>query len=115
MGSLADTRRRLIGRWSRPMQLKRLSGGGGTPVTAVGLPVNGFFSMYRPDEISGDIKQGDAEVALTNDELAASNWTSPPRARDQIMIDGRTWQIVDAYPVYEGSDVIGHTLWVRGG
>lgn len=94
------------------MTLRRQTGV--NPVTYQELPVAGYLTLFRPEEIQGGVQQGDASVALTNDELAAAG-APPPRAQGAIVIDGKTWQIVGARPMYERAVLLGWTLWVRGG
>ena len=102
----------MIARFGRPMTLRRQTGV--NPATYLDLPVAGRLSAYRPEQLQGGVQQGDASVAILNDELAAAGW-SAPRAKEAIVIDGRTWQIIGVRAAYERSMVIGFALWVRGG
>ena len=80
------------------------------------LDVRGTLNSYRPESVpvGGDVKQGDGQVNIMNDEIAAAGWPTP-RKTDQLSIDGRTWAVMGAVPVYDGPALIGWTLWVRGG
>jgi hypothetical protein len=111
VGDLLTARRRHLAAKGRPMTLRRQTAN--NPAVYTDLAVIGFLRSYRPQEMQGDVRQGDAEVALTNDELGAVGVA--PRARDLILIDGRTWAIQNATPVYDGLALAGFTLWVRGG
>lgn len=99
---------RALGKKGRPMTLHR------PDVTDV--TVTGFLVMYRPDQIGrAGIQEGDARVTILNDEIAAATWPGPPRARDQIVIDNRTWLIRESTPEYLGETCIGYSLFCRGG
>lgn len=94
------------------MTLRRLL----TTSTSTDVTVQGYLSMYRPDQIGiGSIALGDGTVQILNDEIATAGWPGPIRARDQMIIDGRIWTILGAAQVCEGSTVIGYTISVRGG
>lgn len=107
------SRRRQIAAKGRAMVLQRQTGV--SPVVWAQVQVRGVARGYRPEQLTGDIRQGDQNVSILNDEIAAAGWPGPPKARDSIIIDGRTWAVEGAYPVYEGDLLIGHDLWVRGG
>jgi hypothetical protein len=108
-----DTRRRLIGRMGRPMTLRRPNPASGSP--PADLRVQAYLYPFSPQLIAGPIKQGDAQVQMLNDEIAAAGWPGPPGAGDWLVIDGKTWQIEGANAVYDGSTALGFNLWVRGG
>jgi hypothetical protein len=108
MGGFQASRRRIIGAKGRPMTLRR---SGHTD-----LSVLGTLTSYSPEtiQVGGDVKQGDGKVNLLNDEIAAAGQPAP-RAKDQLVIDGKTWAVMGSFPVYDAASVIGWTLWVRGG
>lgn len=112
MSAQLAARRRLIARYGRPMVLRRQTGV--NPVAYQELPIAGYLTAFRPEQLSGGVQQGDASVAILNDELAAAGWP-PPRAQNAIVIDGKTWQIVAAPPMFERAVLLGYKLWVRGG
>lgn len=86
------------------------------PQTFIDVSVLGYLSMFRAEQIGvGSIIQGDGTIAILNDEIAAAGWPGPVRAQDKIIIDGRFWIILGSSEVCEGSNVIGHTISVRGG
>lgn len=105
-------RRRQLAVKGRPMTLRRLTAAGAAPTD---VAVQGHLKAYRPEQLTGDIRMGDAQVAILNDEISAAAWPGPPRARDQMVIDGRLWSVQGAFPVYEGATCIGFDVWVRGG
>lgn len=111
--ALLEGRRRAIIRRGRAMTLRRALPT--SPVTYAECPLLGFQAFYRPEHITGGVRQGDARVQILNDEIAALSWPGPPVSQDLIVIDGRTWAVVGALAVYEGSSCIGFDLHVRGG
>jgi len=113
MGAHLDARRRTLGQMGRPMTLRRQLTV--SPQTYADLTVQGFDRAFQPQEIQGGVRQGDRRVEILNDELAAAGW---PALRGQVLrlvIDGTTVTVVDAFPLYEGATLIGHSLWCRGG
>lgn len=111
MGQHQNSRRAHITRRGREMVLKRAI----DTSTSVAVTVLGVSKSYAPLQDAGDVRQGDEMVAILNDEIAATAWPGPPRARDILTIDGRNWAIQGSMAVFEGSVCIGHQLWVRGG
>lgn len=101
-----ESRRRRLAVVGRPMSLRR---------QAVAVTVQGSFRAYTPDQITGGIVQGDAQVSILDDEIAAAAWPGPPRRGDTMLIDGKTWALQGATPVHDGALLIGHDLWIRGG
>ena len=62
--------------------------------------VTGMLTAFSADQINGtSIAQGDAKIEIGSAELAAASIT--PRARDEIIIDGRYWSISGATPIYD--------------
>jgi hypothetical protein len=112
MSQFLASRRKQINAKGRPMTLRRLL----TTSTKVDVTLNGFISTFRPEQIGvGAIQQGDASIAILNDEIVAAAWPGPPRTRDQMLIDGRVWTVQGSTPIYEGTDCIGYNLFCRGG
>jgi hypothetical protein len=110
MGQMLETRRRMIRTRGRAMRLIRRATNG-VPQQAVDLI--GFPRLYRPGEIEGSIQQGDQQVEVLNDEIAAAGFGAPSTGQ-KLLLDGREATIQGSRPVYEGAAVIGHSLWVRG-
>jgi hypothetical protein len=111
MAGFVNTRRNHIRRRGRSMELRRLTST--TAYTSVSLL--GILRAYRPEQLAGDIRQGDAQVSVLADEIAAASWPAPPRVRDQLVIDAMVWAVQGAWPIFDGSSLIGWDLWVRGG
>lgn len=94
------------------MMLRRLL----TTATHTDVTVQGYISLFHAEQPGqGSLMQGDSVLTLTNDEIAASGWPGPPRARDQVVADGRIWTIIGSKPVYDGAMLIGHSCQIRGG
>ena len=114
MGAQDGARRRNIAARGRTFTLRRQTVT--SPETYVSVTVTGFLRSYRPDQIAGALQQGDWALEICNFEIAAAAWPGPPRPGDEIL-DGSAagYAVIGAAPVYEGGDVIGHTLSLRGG
>ena len=84
------------------------------PTTYKDVLLKGFARAYRPEQLSADVRQGDQEVAILDDELVAAG-INPPKVRDLMIIDGRTWSVQGAETVADGEELIGWNLTVRGG
>lgn len=114
MGAQLDARRRLIAARGRSFTLRRQTVT--TPAAYSSVTVTGFLRAYRPDEIVGQIMQGDWSIEITNDEITTAGWSGPPRPGDEVL-DGSAaaYAVMGAAPIYEASTLIGHTLQLRGG
>jgi hypothetical protein len=93
----------------RPMVLRRQA----TPVSPT-ITVTGYARNYRPGELTAGVQQGDVRAEILNDEIAQLGWPAPPRNPDRLTFDGRTYTIIGAAPVHEGTTIIGWSLWARG-
>jgi hypothetical protein len=113
MGAHLTARRRLILSKGRPMTLRRPNPGAAPAEPDVTL--TGCLYPYAPEKIAGPLRQGDAQVQILHDEIAAVGWTDNPGTGDWLVIDGLTWLVQGEGPVYEGPTLIGHSLTVRGG
>lgn len=109
MGGFAASRIRMIESFGRPMRLRRMVPN--APAQVVNL--KGFAARYAPGEIEGAIQQGDERVLILHREIAAAGWTAP-RAGDWVMKDGKENPVQGSVPVYDGTECIGHQMWVRG-
>lgn len=77
--------------------------------------VYGVAQSYAPDEILGDIAQGDQRVTISDSEIAREVWPGPPRRGDVLLIDGRAWVLQGSAPQNLGTSVLAHVMHVRGG
>ena len=107
--SLAGVSGRMLTRHGRAMTLRRIVGTGPTYTEATVL---GHLTSYRPNEIVGLIKQGDARATIGP---ALGAIAAPPRTADSLVVDGRTWAVQGAVPRYVGTMLVGYELHVRGG
>ncbi len=115
MGALLDGRRRQIKRRGVLVRLRRQNPGP-APFTYAEVPFLVVLSAFKPDQLTGGVQQGDANLQTLDDEIRAARWPGPPRIKDTIVFpDGKTWAILGAMVVRDGPAVIGHWLWVRGG
>ncbi|MFC4169609.1 hypothetical protein [Teichococcus aestuarii] len=75
--------------------------------------LTGFARPFRPGEVEGPIQQGDQQVEILHDEIAAAEWPWPPRLHDALDM-GRQVTLQAATPIYDGAALAGWSLWVRG-
>jgi hypothetical protein len=69
---------------------------------------------YKPEQISGEIKQGDRECRISNREILAHAWPGPPRAADVLIMSGRNFRVMGVNVLEIGGEVVEHVLQVRG-
>lgn len=105
MADFAAVRQRQLLKSGRSMVFRRQTGI--NPVTFSDTIALGFLRSFRPEEIAGGIQQGDAQVLTLTDVT--------PRAGDRVVIEAKTWQVIGVTPVYNAAELIGYSLWVRGG
>jgi hypothetical protein len=74
----------------------------------------GYDRGFKATELVGGIIQGDREVVIGNAEIVAASWPGPPRKGDVVVIDGGSVTVQAARPMYVGTDIAAHILWVRG-
>jgi hypothetical protein len=75
--------------------------------------VQGYSHQYNPDQLTGGVQQGDQRVEILADEVNLVGWPAPPARLDRLVMD-RTVAIQGVTPVYDGSVLVGWSLWVRG-
>lgn len=107
--SLVATTARHLAQRGRPMVLRRRVGATAAFVEAT---VQGFLRQFRPEEVAGLIKQGDATVVLAPDIAPIP---APPRPGDSLVVDGRTWTVQGASPRRVGAALAAWDLHVTGG
>jgi hypothetical protein len=86
---------------------------GSTPPGPI-VALQGFAHGFAPGQIANGVQQGDMRVEIGADEIAAAGWTAPPRNPDRVTMDARTWTVLDARPLYDGAELLGFSLWIRG-
>lgn len=107
--TLPDATTRMLARTGRAMTLKRRIGTGATFTEAT---VQGFASAYRPEHLTGLVRQGDLKVVIGPDTGAV---TAPIKAPDMLVVDGRSYAVQGATARMVGDAIAGYELWVRGG
>lgn len=105
----ADARRALLRERGRPMVLRRQATPTSPTVTLLAYP-----RAYQPGELAAGVQQGDVRIETLHDEIAAAGWPFPPRNPDRVTMDGRTYTVQGAFPLYEAGACIGWQLWCRG-
>lgn len=98
-------------KYGRDMKLRRRIG---TTATYTDVMVKGTDRGYKPDELTGQLQQGDRRITISNEEIATQNWPGPPKKGDFLVIDGTSTAVQGAEPKYLGNTVLAHILWVRG-
>lgn len=94
-------------RAGRPMSIKRRIGTGSTFTEAT---VHGRDRGYQAQELTGGVIQGDRRIRISEIELQAASWPSPPKKGD--FLDGAAVQGVQA--LHDGAELVGFVVWVRG-
>lgn len=103
----------MIGRYGRPLTLRRLA----ADLAATDVAVRGVVRGYAASELVGAIQQGDREVRIANAEILAAAWPGPPRAgenADRVVIDGVAMVVMAVDTRHVGGDAALHILQVRG-
>ena len=111
---MSDTRLRIIDmleRRGRPASLRRRVG---TTNAFTDVTVDAVSAGYQPQELVGTIIQGDRKAVISNDEIEAASWPSPPRRGDLLVIDGVTTTIQVATPMFDKTRVVAYICQVRG-
>lgn len=91
--------------------LRRLTGVRGTYTDVTLLAV---IRSYMPDELIGDITQGDRKVIISNAEIINAAWPGPPIRGDQL-IAGAVVMTIQGVQTNDVGGVTGsHELQCRG-
>lgn len=105
--------------------LQRLDGTGNV---AKAVTVRARVVLYRPQEISGSIIQGDSFVILSPTQIVAAQWPTSdasyadksngdkrvPRRDDRLIVQGRTRTVQAPIPYYVNGELVRIELQVRG-
>lgn len=110
MGMQGNNRRALLRARGRLMVLRRQA----SP-TAPAVAVLGYSRAFQPGELQAGVQQGDVRIEILADEIAEAAWPAPPRNPDRVTVDGRTYTVQGATAIYDLAELIGWSLWCRGG
>ncbi len=99
---------RALARHGRAMILRRRVGTGSTFAEVV---VRGYSTGFRPDQLAGNVMQGDQRYTIGPD----AGTLSAPRANDRVRDAGRDWTVLGVDALRVGEQVCGYVLHVRGG
>ncbi|MDQ3830608.1 MAG: hypothetical protein M3361_15160 [Candidatus Tectomicrobia bacterium] len=80
-----------------------------TPTTRSSM-IKASVRQYRAREIAGLVQQGDREV-----RIAAADLSFTPRPDDQVVIGGKTFQVVSVNTRSPFNEAAIHIVQVRGG
>jgi hypothetical protein len=106
----------LIGMAGETITYKRVTHGSYSTATlqstssAQSYTIKAGIREYRPREIAGLVQQGDREV-----RIAAADLSFTPRSNDQVVIGGKTYQVVSVNTRSPFNEAALHILQVRGG
>ncbi len=78
------------------------------------VEVYSYGRNYGINEVAGGITQGDREERVSNREIDAAQWPGPPRRGDQVVIEGRTCQVVANETKVIGGEPVEYVMQVRG-
>jgi hypothetical protein len=106
----------LIGVAGETITYKRITHGSYSTATLQSTPsvqsstIKASVREYRAREIIGLVQQGDREV-----RIAAADLSFSPKQNDQVVIGGKTYQVVSVNTRSPFSEAAIHILQVRGG
>lgn len=99
-----------IQREGRQVLLRRLSGS----ELFFDVVVYSYGRNYTINEIVGGITQGDRMERISQREIDATQWPGPIRRGDQLVIEGRTCQVVASETVVVGGETVEYVIQARG-
>jgi hypothetical protein len=106
----------LIGVAGETITYKRVTHGSYSTATLQSTPsvqsytIKAGVRQYRAREIAGLVQQGDREV-----RIAAADLSFTPRPNDQVVIGGKTFQVLSVNTCSPFNEAAIHILQVRGG
>lgn len=77
---------------------------------AASATVRAFAAPAKPGELDGGLQTGD--MRLETGPLPAP--FAPPIRGDRVQVDGRSWSVIGAAPIFEGAALIGYSVRMRG-
>ena len=70
---------------------------------------------FTPDELTGDVQQGDRMASISNGEIVTMQWPGPPRHNDQFFdATGKLWNVEHVDSLRIGAVYARHNLRIRG-
>jgi hypothetical protein len=113
MSARLERRRRMIRTRGRLVQLQRQARGSTSIEHQADLL--GFPHAPGAADFTAGVQQGDLVVETLDDELQAYGWPDQPRSRDKLLLDGLTYTVANAFPIFDAALRIGWRIWVKGG
>jgi len=108
MGALLAGRRRLIARFGRPVTIRR----GNLDGSVTSADFVGALTRFSAAQLVGALSQDDARLEMMADVLGG--FPVPPRAIDEVLSDGLSFNVQFVASVHEGPLLIGWSLTLRG-
>lgn len=109
--SVADEIEAEVTTYGQQVVLRRLTGTGLTPTDVTLFAV---VRGYQPQDLVGMIAEGDRRVIMGNKAIVAASWPGPPKRDDQIVIDGKSTNIIACASITLDGDIARHDIQVRG-
>ena len=101
-----------IARYGETLVLRRVDND--TDQSGSDVTLKGIVRGYQPQELAGDIIQGDLSVIISNDEIDRSSWPGPPLRYDRLFRDGLALNVQSVETRRLGDAIALHVLQVRG-
>jgi hypothetical protein len=110
----ANTASKLLQKFGKPFEFKRIAGGSIDPVTGAVTP--GTVTIFNPNGIFKRITKDDlvdGRLIQQGDKMLIVDDTFEPKLTDTVMINGADWTIVDVTPVEPGGQAVIYYIHVR--
>lgn len=93
------------------MTLRRVTGTGDVHFD---VTLYGYSSRYAPQEIVGEVAQGDVKIIVSNREILEHSWPGPPRRSDVMIMDGKPYRVLGVEVQSIGAETVMHVMQCRG-
>lgn len=109
--SIADTTEAKITQYGQQVVLRRLTG---TCLMPTDVTLFAVVRGYQPQQLVGNVAEGDRRVIIGNKAILAAGWPGPPKPDDQVVIDGRSTNIIAAPSITLDGEIVRYDIQVRG-
>lgn len=112
--SIADEIEAEVTTYGQQVILRRLDALTGTSLTQTDVTLFAVVRGYQPQQLVGNIAEGDRRVIIGNKAILAAEWPGPPRRNDRVVIDGKETNIIACDTANVGGEIVRHDIQVRG-